>query len=106
MIKVTIIADDYYVAQNHYDIASMVENNDILDEVYDGKKNKIEIEEYNCTIERVYETDKPTYTCPHCGETLEQGDYALTFRYLTIRKKPPWLCISPKVRKSGSVCVA
>lgn len=75
MVKITVIADDYYVAQNLNDIASMVENEDILDEVYDGKKKKIEIEEYNCTIERVDETDNPTHTCPHCGETLEQGDY-------------------------------
>lgn len=52
MVTIITTAEDYYVADNLNQLASLVENNDILDEVYEGNKQSVKVEEVgiNTTI--------------------------------------------------------
>lgn len=45
MITVITTAEDYYVADTLNEIASLVEENDILDKVYEGDKNHTKVED-------------------------------------------------------------
>ncbi len=52
MIKVEIIAEDYYIADGMFDLVRQIEGEDLLDEVYDGIESKklIEGEHYKAII--------------------------------------------------------
>lgn len=52
MIKIEIIAEDYYIADGMFDLARQIENEDLLDELYDGIEDKkvIEDEHYKAII--------------------------------------------------------
>lgn len=45
MITVITTAEDYYVADNLNQIASLIEENGILDKVYEGEETSTKIEE-------------------------------------------------------------
>lgn len=46
--------EDYYVAEALYELASIVENDDILDKVYEGEEKSVEVkgDHFTATIER------------------------------------------------------
>lgn len=52
MIKVEIVAEDYYIAEGMFDLVRQIEGDDLLDELYDGIENKkvIEGEHYKAII--------------------------------------------------------
>lgn len=52
-VKIELTADEMFVAENVYGLASLIENDDILEPLYEGKVSEVVVEEYNAkfTIE-------------------------------------------------------
>ena len=52
-VKIELTADEMYVAENMYRLASLIENDDILEPLYEGKVSEVLVEEHNAkfTIE-------------------------------------------------------
>lgn len=52
MIKIEITAEDYYITDGMFDLVRQIQNEDLLDEVYDGIEDKkvIEGEHYKAII--------------------------------------------------------
>lgn len=57
MIKITLTADDYFVADSLSEIVADIENLDLLDRLYDGKDKRMDIagDNYSATFEVVRE---------------------------------------------------
>ena len=53
MVKIELTADEMFVAENMYGLASHIENDDILEPLYEGEVSEVVVEEYNAkfTIE-------------------------------------------------------
>lgn len=46
-VKIELTADEMFVAENMYGLASFIENYDILEPLYEGEVGEVEVEEYN-----------------------------------------------------------